>query len=122
MIALRRIFISLTLLATIAGANASGTFVSAQGKSVNGNVAITQTEAGRVLKLINFSSSNGPDLKVYLATDKAASDFVSLGELKSFSGNQNYVVPDHVDLSNYSKVLIWCEQFSVLFGTADLSL
>ena len=122
MIALRRIFISLTLLATIAGADASGTFVSAPGKSVNGNVAIAKTQTGQVLKLYNFRSSNGPDLKVYLATDKAASDFVSLGELKSFSGDQEYSVPDHVDLNNYSKVLIWCEQFSVLFGTADLSL
>ena len=74
-----------------------------------------------VLRLENFKSTNGPDLYVYLSTDKYASEFVSLGELKASSGNQNYGIPDDVDLNEYSQVLIWCKAFGVLFGNAELS-
>ena len=78
-------------------------------------------DASNVLRLENFKSTNGPDLYVYLATDKNASDFVNLGELKASSGNQNYEIPDNTDLSKYNKVLIWCKAFGVLFGSAELS-
>ena len=74
-----------------------------------------------VLRLENLRVTNGPDLYVYLATDKGASDFVDLGRLKANSGNQNYDIPEGTDLSKYSTVLIWCKQFSVLFGSAELT-
>ena len=74
-----------------------------------------------VLRLENFKSTNGPDLYVYLSTDKYASEFISLGELKASSGNQNYGIPDDVDLNEYNQVLIWCKAFGVLFGNAELS-
>ena len=64
--------------------------------------------------------TNGPDLYVYLATDKSTSDFVDLGKLKANNGNQNYEVPEGTDLTKYDTVLIWCKSFSVLFGSADL--
>ncbi len=76
---------------------------------------------GNVLRLENFESTNGPDLFVYLATDDNASEFVNLGELKASKGNQNYEIPEDTDLSKYSKVLIWCKAFGVLFGSAELS-
>ena len=74
-----------------------------------------------VLRLENFKSTNGPDLYVYLSTDKMASDYVSLGKLKANNGNQNYEIPNDVDLSKYNNVLIWCKTFGVLFGNAELS-
>ena len=78
-------------------------------------------DASNVLRLENFKSTNGPDLYVYLSTDKNASDFVNLGVLKASNGNQNYEIPDDTDLSKYNKVLIWCKAFGVLFGSAELS-
>jgi hypothetical protein len=63
-----------------------------------------------ILRLENLQVTNGPDLYVYLATDKSASDFVGLGKLKANNGNQN------------DTVLIWCRPFSVLFGSAELTL
>lgn len=75
---------------------------------------------GRILRLENFGSTNGPDLYVYLATDKSASDFVSLGRLKGNIGNQNYEILTGTDLEAYDSVLIWCQAFSVLFGSAEL--
>ena len=86
-----------------------------------GDVLIIESDDGsRFLRFENFKASNGPDLFVYLATDETAEDFVSLGDLKGNIGNQNYMIPPGADLSNYDTVLIWCKQFSVLFGSAEL--
>ena len=68
-----------------------------------------------------FQSTNGPDLYVYLATDKGASDIVNLGRLKGNIGNQNYPIPDGTDLTRYNTVLIWFKPFSGPFGSAQLS-
>ncbi len=78
-------------------------------------------DGSNVLRLENFQSTNGPDLFVYLATDDKASEFINLGDLKANKGNQNYEIPDDVDLEKYNKVLIWCKSFAVLFGSAKLS-
>ncbi|MDN5847728.1 MAG: DM13 domain-containing protein [Candidatus Nitrosocosmicus sp.] len=72
-----------------------------------------------ILRLENLKVTNGPDLYVYLSTDKGASDFVNLGNLKANNGNQNYNIPSGTDLSKYNTVLIWCKAFSVLFGSAE---
>jgi len=77
-------------------------------------------DGGNVLRLENLVVTNGPDLYVYLSTDKSASDFVNLGKLKANIGNQNYLIPAGTDLSKYDTVLIWCRAFSVLFGSAEL--
>jgi hypothetical protein len=74
-----------------------------------------------ILRLENFKATNGPDLYVYLSTDKSASDFVNVGRLKGNIGNQNYEIQAGTDLSKYNTVLIWCRAFSFLFGSAQLS-
>ena len=65
-----------------------------------------------VLRLENFKATNGPDLYVYLATDKSASDIVNLGRLKGNIENQNYPIPAGTDLTKYNTALIWCKAFS----------
>lgn len=82
---------------------------------------ISLQDGNEVLRLEDLKSTNGPDLYVYIATDKQASDFVDLGRLKGNIGNQNYNIPQGTDLNKYNTVLIWCKQFSVLFGSANLS-
>jgi hypothetical protein len=74
-----------------------------------------------ILRLENLKVTNGPDLYVYLSTDKSASDFVNLGKLKANNGNQNYDIPVGTDLTKYDTVLIWCKAFSVLFGSVELN-
>jgi hypothetical protein len=75
-----------------------------------------------ILRLENFKSTNGPDVHVYLSTNKkTASDFVDLGRLKANNGNQNYNIPTGTELSKYKAVLIWCQPFSVLFGSAEFA-
>jgi len=68
----------------------------------------------------DFKTLNGPDLYVYLATDKHAKDFVNLGTIHSFSGIQSYEISDDIDLEKYNQVLIWCKAFGALFGNAQL--
>jgi hypothetical protein len=79
-------------------------------------------DGSNILRLEDLRVTNGPDLYVYLATDKSASDFVSLGKLKANNGNQNYNIPSEIDLTKYDTVIIWCRPFSVLFGSADLAV
>ena len=85
---------------------------------VSGDALVLESGDQKFLRFENFESTNGPDLKVYLSDDLRASDFISLGELKGNIGNQNYELPSDVDLEQYPYVLIWCERFSVLFGSA----
>jgi hypothetical protein len=77
-------------------------------------------DGGNVLRLEDLVVTNGPDLYVYLSTDKSASNFIDVGRLKANIGNQNYEVPEGTDFAKYDTVLIWCKAFSVLFGSADL--
>ena len=77
-------------------------------------------EGQNILRLENFKSTNGPNVHLYLATDKVASNFIDLGRLKANNGNQNYNIPVGTDLAKYNMALIWCKDFSVLFGSAQL--
>ena len=101
-----------------------GTFVGAGDGIHNAEgvaKVITLQDGNRVLRLENLKATNGPDLYVYLSTDKGTSDIVNLGRLKGNIGNQNYNIPPGTDLTKYNTVLIWCKSFSVLFGSATLA-
>ena len=73
-----------------------------------------------VLSFTNFKTDNGPKLLVYLTTDVASTEFVNLGDLKGIQGDFTYAIPVNTDLSKYKIVNIWCVDFSVSFGTAEL--
>lgn len=113
-----------------ATAVASGQFQDAGPRyQGSGTVVVAQTSDGRtVVQLGEFSVTPGPDLEVWLVADNApatatavlASQWVSLGALQSPTGAQTYEVPADVDASAYGSVVIWCEDFSVLFSVATL--
>ena len=87
---------------------------------VSGKAMVISQDDLTYLRLEDFQSTNGPDLYVYLSADGGNEDFVSLGKLKGNIGNQNYLVPEGVDLEKYDNVLIWCQRFGVLFGSAEI--
>tara|TARA_R110001583_G_scaffold74038_1_gene205318 strand:- start:343 stop:780 length:438 start_codon:yes stop_codon:yes gene_type:complete len=72
------------------------------------------------LSFVNFKTDNGPKLLVYLSTDISATEYVDLGDLKGVSGDFTYSIPANTDLSKYKLVNIWCVDFLVSFGTAEL--
>lgn len=83
----------------------------------------------RVLRLENFSVTNGPDLRVLLAVHsdpmtRAALDgegYVELAPLKGNVGDQNYAIPPDLPLEAAGSVVIYCRPFHVLFSVAPLS-
>jgi hypothetical protein len=43
-----------------------------------------------------------------------------LGALKGSRGDQQYRLPDDLDVGHYSTAVVWCRAFSVLFARAAL--
>jgi hypothetical protein len=108
---------------------ASGSFHS-NAHDTRGMATVLELPDGRrVLRLTSFSTSNGPDVRVYLVAAPDVQDdktvksagFVELGAMKGNIGNQNYDIPPTVDLASYRTVTIWCRRFSVNFGSAPLA-
>ncbi|GAB5534841.1 MAG: hypothetical protein Rubg2KO_10900 [Rubricoccaceae bacterium] len=101
---------------------AEGTFSGASGHTVTGTAALFQNEDGsHFVRLENLSSDNGPDLEVWLVrrtSGNVGDGGLSMGELLSTQGNQNYFPPNGTDYSVYLGVSIWCRRFGVNFGTA----
>lgn len=85
----------------------------------------------RIIRLENLSTSNGPQLKVWV-TDAPVIEgvdgwwvfddgrYVDLGDLKGNQGSSNYPVPADADLTGLTSVSIWCDRFNVSFGAAEL--
>ena len=95
-----------------------------------GQATLVALPGGRhEVQLNAFEVTNGPDLEVWLSAhpdpassaDVSGNAWVSLGQLKGNVGDQAYVVPEGTDLSLYKSVVIWCEQFGVLFSPAALA-
>jgi electron transfer DM13 len=104
----------------------AGRFEAVRHPAVGTATVIRLAEGGRVLTLTDFDVDNGPDLRVYLVAGPARSegevdDFVDLGGLKGNRGNQQYEIPDRVDVDRYATAVIWCRAFSVLFARAPLT-
>jgi len=96
----------------------------------SGRAAVYRLPDGsHVLRLEEFSVTNGPDLYVLLAnhSDPATSDAlhsqttVELERLKGNRGSQNYLIPASVDLASLGSVIIYCKAFSVIFSVAPLN-
>lgn len=79
---------------------------------VEGFARVVYVEGGSdVLRLENLMATNGPDLYVYVATDKEASDFVSIGRLKANNGNQNYDIPEAPTCQSTTRCLCGASSF-----------
>jgi hypothetical protein len=96
-----------------------------------GRASVYKNVDGKLLlRLTNFSTSNGPDVHVVLARGddqslqqeivKSQLDNLELGTLKGNKGDQNYDVPASADLEKYNAVVIYCERFHAVFGVAKL--
>ena len=86
----------------------------------------------RVLTLENLDTSNGPDVHVWLSAadvvegtagwfTAGSAEYFDLGMIKGNQGNQVYALPDELDLARFKSVDLWCVQFSVSFGAAQLA-
>lgn len=105
--------------------DASGQKLVAQGEFMSnvhptsGTVKVYEKEGKRILVFENFKTDGGPDLRIYLSEDKAASKAVEVSN-KVNLGNYFIELPAAADHKTQKFVLIWCKQYSVLFGNAEL--
>jgi hypothetical protein len=120
-----------TLIAAAAGPVllSEGTFVDGDpGHHGEGTARlIRDADGSHLLRLEDFSVTNGPDLFVVLSTDPRGSrssagsnDALNLGRLRATDGNINYAVPDGVDVSHVRSAVIYCRAFRVVFAVATL--
>ncbi|MGE5828538.1 MAG: DM13 domain-containing protein, partial [Micromonosporaceae bacterium] len=98
-----------------------------------GTAQLIRLPTGRYqLILRDLSTSDGPDLRVWLTDQEVRPGaegwrvfddgrYVELGRLKGNHGTQVYDVPADLDISQYRSVSIWCQRFSVSFGAAALT-
>ena len=103
-------------------AEATGTFSSSGNYQSSGTVKIVVDKNDATKKFLsfeNFKTSNGPDLYIYLAEDKIATGFTSVVKLDK-TGTFTVAIPSSANLTKQKFVLIWCKQFSALFGSAKL--
>ena len=94
----------------------------------SGTATIYRTADGEtVLRLEDFSVTNGPDLHALLVPHpdpQSRGDvegYLDLGQLKGNMGNQNYFLPAGEDGSDYGSVVIYCIPFRVIFSVATLN-
>jgi hypothetical protein len=111
---------------------AQGTLISHEHATTGTVRIIRQPDGTRLLTLENLDTSNGPDVHVWLSAadvvegtagwfTAGSADYFDLGLIKGNQGNQVYAIPADVDLSKYRSVDLWCVQFSVSFGAAQLA-
>jgi Electron transfer DM13 len=102
---------------------ARGTFTSGEHETRGTATVIRLAGGNHVLTLTDFSTSPGPDLRVYLVTGgpEELGDVVDLGGLKGNKGNQQYEIPVAAELEGHRTVVVWCRAFSVAFGSAPLA-
>lgn len=98
------------------------------GDRAEGSATVYRLPDGKqIVRLENFSSTNGPDLFVVLSGSEnpdrdglKANPYLQLAALKGNEGNQNYELPADIDLGQYRSLVIWCRAFDIVFGYAAL--
>lgn len=98
----------------------NGSFINGPYGTVDGVVRILSDSANYQLLLDDFTTSNGPDLHVYLSQEVQPIHFIDLGKLKSVSGNQVYNITGKPNFALYKYALIHCQLYNHLFGSSEL--
>ena len=97
----------------------SGSFTSGA-HTTSGDVKLVEAaDKKKYLVFDNLKSDAGPDLRIYLAEDKTAKVYTEITN-KVVNGNAKLEVPTAANTDKQKVVMVWCKQFSVLFGSADL--
>jgi hypothetical protein len=107
----------------------SGTFQSQEHETTGTARLVRLDDGSHLLRLEDLASSDGPDVKVWLSSLPAGGDwfkyrsgrYVDLGAVKATHGNHNYLLPPGTDITGLTSVVLWCDRFSVAFGSAPLT-
>ncbi|MEM1400291.1 MAG: DM13 domain-containing protein [Pseudomonadota bacterium] len=99
----------------------SGSFEGRSNHIAMGTVTLQSISGSWVLVLEDdFNFDGAPDPRLAFGDgDYVPSTLFT--PLRANSGIQDYLIPDHIDPSTYSQVWLWCEQFSVPLGVAEIA-
>lgn len=110
----------------------SGSFISHE-HTTSGTARILRLADGTYqLVLENLSTSNGPDVRVWLSAGPVIEgqdgwftagqhDHLEVAPIKGNLGDQVYTLPAGTDPTAWTSVVLWCEDFGVSFGAAELA-
>lgn len=98
----------------------SQTNFSSNAHTTSGCVRLYSKNGTKNLVFEGFKTDSGPDLRVYVSKSTGNNDFIEAGKLKATSGSFYYTLDGTINTADYKYVLIWCEDYSVLFGNAQL--
>jgi hypothetical protein len=103
---------------------ANGSFTSFA-HSLGGNAALyTDAQGMKTLRFENFNMTEGPDVYVMVskANNYSEANTIPVAMLKgSFTGTSlNVKLDNSIDLATHKFVLVYCVQFSSLFGYSEL--
>ena len=109
-------------------ASRTGTFDARGGPdTVSGAATLTRGPDGKLaLQLGNLNATPGPALYVYLshvespASDGQVRDGLEVAPLKAPRGDQAYAVDSTADPADFRSVVVYCVQYRVVFGYANL--
>lgn len=100
---------------------AIGNFVGLENHDASGTVNIIEAGGKYYVRFEeDFTSTNGPDVRVYLGKNNKHAPETAMGLIKGNIGSQNYEIPAGVNVEDYDAVWLWCKAFTVDFGKADL--
>ncbi|RKS05349.1 electron transfer DM13 [Nocardiopsis sp. Huas11] len=107
-----------------------GDFITQEHETSGTATVLELPDGTRHVRLADLATSDGPDLHVWITDQEAGGDWykygdgrhVALGELKGTEGDANYEIPADADLDGMTSVVVWCERFSVAFGSAPVEL
>jgi len=136
MTALRRtaLIAIVTVLSFAAGAAEAGAPV-AEGEwtkksaTIEGGWSIVESDGEYSLLLDDqFKTKSAPDLKLFLTArpladvsgKDATSAAILIAKLDDVRGSQRYRLPEGIDLTRYSTLLLHCEKYAKLWGGAQI--
>ena len=98
--------------------------------TVSGNWSVeTNGEKTYIVLHSDFKTSKGPDLKLFLTKKNAAtigkSEAVQkygvlLGDLKSYKGEQRYLIPNNISISEFKSLVVHCQKYTKVWGAAAI--
>ncbi|WP_088317374.1 DM13 domain-containing protein [Kineosporia sp. R_H_3] len=107
---------------------AGGDLVSLAHETTGRVTLVALPDGGHAVRIEDLSTSDGPDLRVWLSArpvadveDADAGRWLELGPLRGNRGALTYPVPAGTDVAQFESLVIWCKRFSVGFGAAPLT-
>ncbi len=101
---------------------ATGMFSGLSDHVVTGTASVFWVDERWVVSLgSDFELDGAPDPIVGLGNNGYIPE-AKLGPLTAESGAQTYTLPAELDIGDYLQVYIWCEEFNVPLGVAELTL